>query len=219
MTAVYAYLRVSTDAQDVENQKRGVVEYCAARQWVPAFVEDMVSGRTPWKERALGQLLDRMQGGDVLVVAEVSRLARSTLQVLEIMQHATTRDIRLHVVKSGLVLDGSMQAKIVGTMFGLAAEIERDFIAARTREALQRRKDQGLPLGRPPGPAKELMLDRRADEIDRLMKAKVPKRAIARVLDCSPQTLHSWLNARRGQAAAAEPSPPSAGPRKPRRSV
>lgn len=221
MAAVYAYLRVSTDAQDVANQKRGVVEYCAAKQWVPAFVEDTISGRTPWRERTLGQLLDRMQSGDVLVVSEVSRLARSTLQVLEIMQHTTTRDIRLHVVKSGLVLDGSMQAKVVATMFGLAAEIERDFIAARTREALQRCKEQGMKLGRPPGPAKELMLDRRADEIDRLMKAKVPKRAIARVLDCSPQTLHAWLKARRGPEAADEPDqaepPPDTTPTKPQR--
>lgn len=216
MTAVFAYLRVSTDAQDVANQKRGVAEYCAGREWVPAYVEDTISGRTPWRERELGRLLDRMTAGDVLVVAEVSRLARSTLQVLEIMQACTHRDVRLHVVKSGLVLDGSMQAKVVATMFGLAAEIERDFIAARTREALQRRRDAGLPLGRPPGPAPRLMLDARAAEIDRLREARVSKRSIARVIGCSPQTLHDWLRLRRpepgaeGGAPSAPPAPQGA---------
>lgn len=218
MGAVFAYLRVSTDAQDVANQKRGVAEYCAAREWVPGYVEDMVSGRTPWRERELGRLLDRMSAGDVLVVSEVSRLARSTLQVLEIMQACTHRDVRLHVVKSGLVMDGSMQAKVVATMFGLAAEIERDFIAARTREALARRKAEGLPMGRPPGPAPRLMLDSRAAEIDRLREARVPKRSIARVIGCSPQTLHDWLKLRRPEpgadgAPSAPPAPAGAGKR------
>jgi DNA invertase Pin-like site-specific DNA recombinase len=197
MPAVYAYLRVSTDAQDVANQKQGVSEYAAQRNWVPAFVEDTVSGRIHWRERQLGKLLDRMSKGDVLVVAEVSRLARSTVQVLELMKEATERDVHVHIVKSGMVLDGSMQAKIVATIFGLAAELERDLISARTKEALAKRKADGVVLGRPPGKAKQVKLDVRAKDIDRLLRAGISKRAIARELECSPQTLHTWLNENR----------------------
>ena len=190
---VYAYLRVSTDAQDVANQKKGVIEYCADRKWQPAIVEDTSSGRIPWRSRPLGKLLDSMSAGDVLVVSEVSRLARSTLQVLEIMQAATSRDLRLHVVKSGMVMDGSMQSKIVTTMLGLAAEIERDFISQRTKEALQRKKAEGHKLGRPVGPAKRLRLDDHADMIRQMLAAKVKKDAIARACGVSRQTLYKWI--------------------------
>lgn len=215
MTAVYAYLRVSTDAQDAANQKRGVSEYCAARQWPVAYVEDTASGKKPWREREVGRLLDRMQRGDVLVVAEISRLGRSTLQVLELMAYAGERGLSIHVVKGSMVLDGSAQSKMFATMHALFAEIERDFIVARTREALQRRKAEGLPMGRPTGPGKKLMLDSRAAEIDRLMDVKVPKRVIARAVGCSPQTLHNWLAVRR--PAGATPPAQIAQPAAPKR--
>jgi DNA invertase Pin-like site-specific DNA recombinase len=197
MTAVYAYLRISTDQQDTANQKRGVSDYCAARQWPVAYVEDTASGKKPWREREVGRLLDRMQRGDVLVVAEISRLGRSTLQVLELMAYASERGLSIHVVKGSMVLDGSGQSKMFAILHALFAEIERDFIVARTREALQRRKAEGLPMGRPVGQAKDLKLDSQAAEIDRLMGGKVPKRVIARVVGCSPQTLHTWLSIRR----------------------
>lgn len=197
MPTVYAYLRVSTDAQDVANQRRGVAEYCAARDWLPGYVEDTASGRTPWRDRALGQLLDRMQPGDVLVCAEVSRLARSTLQVLEVCKFAAERSLALHIVKTGQVIDDSMQSKVLTTMLALAGEIERDMISARTRESLARLKAEGVKLGRPPGPAPRLKLDDEAKQIDNLMRCGVPLRAIARAVQCSPQTLYDWLALRR----------------------
>jgi DNA invertase Pin-like site-specific DNA recombinase len=198
MAQIFAYLRVSTDAQDVANQKTGVVSYCIEhRHELPAFVEDTASGRKSWRDRPLGALIARCQSGDVLVVAEVSRLARSTLQVLEIMQECATRDIRLHVVKNRIVLDGTLQAKVIATVFGLAAEIERDFIAARTREALQKMKAEGVQLGRPPGPAKRLALDDQAEKIDQYLALKLDKRAIAKLVGCAPNTLYKWLRLRR----------------------
>ena len=102
MPQVFAYLRVSTDDQDTANQKTGVVAYCIERQFLaPAFVEDTSSGRKSWRDRPLGALIGRCQAGDVLVVAEISRLARSTLQVLEIMQECAGRGVELHAVKNG----------------------------------------------------------------------------------------------------------------------
>lgn len=206
MPTVYAYLRVSTDAQDVDNQRRGVAEYCAGKGWLPGYFEDTASGRTPWRERTLGKLLEQMQRGDVLVCAEVSRLARSTLQVLEICKLAAERGLCLHIVKTGQVIDDSMASKVLTTMLALAGEIERDMISARTKESLARLKAEGVKLGRPEGPARVLMLDAEAKQIDSLIACNVPLRAVARVVRCSPQTLYAWLKVRRPNGPA-EPQP------------
>lgn len=197
-TSTYAYLRVSTDAQDVANQKLGVLEYCAQQGFgAPRLVEDTVSGKIEWQKRKIGELLTTIPAGSVLVAAEITRLARSTLQVLEMLKLAAERGISVHVVKSRLVLDGSLSSKITATILALAGEIEREFIAARTKEALRRRKESGLPMGRPIGQAERLSLDEKADEIDKYIKIGLNRRAIAKLCACSPTTLYTWLRRRR----------------------
>jgi len=199
MPRVFAYLRVSTDAQDVVNQRHGIEAYCPTRGFVaPLIIEDTASGRTPWQDRPLGKLIEGAEADDVLIVSEVSRLARSTLQVLEIMRQCIDKRVHLHVVKNGIVLDGSMQSKIVATVLGLAAEIERDFISSRTKEALAQRKAAGMQLGRPPGPAKVLTLDKHAVMIDDYLAKGLNKRSIAKLVNVAPNTLYAWLRARRG---------------------
>ena len=198
MPQVFAYLRVSTDAQDVANQRHGVVRYCADKGLLsPIFIEDTASGKTDWRTRPLGQLVTRAGQGDVIVVAEVSRLARSTLQVLEIGRECIERGVHLHVAKNGIVFDDTMQSKIVATVLGLVAEIERDFISARTKEALAKRKAEGMKLGRPAGPARTLRLDMHADKIDEYLAKGIDKRSVAKLLDVAPNTLYSWLKVRR----------------------
>jgi DNA invertase Pin-like site-specific DNA recombinase len=199
---LYAYLRVSTDMQDVNNQKLGVLEYCAAQKLgMPDMVSDTISGKVDWQQREIGKLLERCGPGDVLVVAEISRLARSTLQVLEIMKAASV-EVAIHVVKNAMVMNGSMQSKIYATIFGLAAEIERDFISQRTREGLARCKGDGMVLGRPRGAAHKLSLDDHAKKIDEYQALKLKKRAIAKLLDVSPNTLYAWLRRRRPETGA-----------------
>lgn len=220
MPAVYAYLRVSTDQQDVDNQRLGVVAYCAAKGLhAPLFVEDTASGKTDWKQRSIGNIIDQASAGDVIVASEVSRLARSLLQVLEIMRDCVTKQIHLHVVKNGFVLDGTMQAKVMATMFALAAEIERDFISSRTKEALAKKKQAGAHLGRPEGPAKSLRLDAHAAKIDEYLKKGIDKRTVAKLLDVSPNTLYNWIKKRspekinaRGSKTPVEPPKPAALP-------
>src|SRR6266478_8536275 len=150
----FAYLRVSTDHQDAKNQKLGVLDYCNSHGINPVkFVEDTVSGKTPWRERAIGTILEKALTGDVIIVAEVSRLGRSTLQVLEILEMAAKKGVSIHIAKNRMIMDGSMQATITATILGLAAQIEREFISARTKEALSKRKQDGMKLGRPKGEA------------------------------------------------------------------
>ena len=130
MTATtYAYIWVSTDKQDLDNQRHGVIGYAQKNQLVPlSFIDDTASGKKSWKERDLGKLFAQAKAGDVLLVAEISRLARSTLQVLEILQEAVKKEIAVHVAKSNMVMDGSLNSKITAAVLGLAAEIEREFI-------------------------------------------------------------------------------------------
>jgi DNA invertase Pin-like site-specific DNA recombinase len=151
--AIYAYLRVSTDRQDVANQRYGLFEY-AHRYGLGTlqFVEETTSSRLAWRERAVGQLLtETVQAGDVVLFAEISRMARSTLQVLEMLEQCMTRGVTVHIAKQQMVLNGAMQSRIAAIVLGLAAEIEREFMSLRTTEALAKRRAAGKPLGRPQG--------------------------------------------------------------------
>ena len=194
--AIFVYLRVSTDTQDVENQKHGILEYCKAQGIeVDSVLEDTASGRVDWRARKIGEVLSSTTKGDTILVAEVSRLARSTLQVLEILQSASERQVSVVIVKNGLRFDNSMQARITATILGLAAEIERDFISMRTKEALAKRKEAGKRLGRPPGAvARQYKLDQKRSEIERYLRLGINGTAIAKLVGVSRPTLRNWLS-------------------------
>lgn len=194
----YAYLRVSTDEQDVNNQKHGILEYANAHHIAGlVFVEDVASGKLEWRNRKLGELLlSQCKAGDTVVFAEISRMARSTLQVLEILRHCIDAGINVHIAKQKMILDGSMQSRITATVLGLAAEIEREFISMRTREALAKRKAEGVQLGRPRGPAQHVALDDKAGQIMDYLAKGISKADIARLLECSTSSLYAWLRRR-----------------------
>lgn len=191
----FAYLRVSTDAQDVDNQKLGVMEYANTRGLVPIkIIEDTASGKKAWRERAIGELLQTAKKGDAIIVAEVSRLARSTLQVLEIMEAAAHKQISIHITKNGMTLDGSLASTITATILGLAAEIEREFISMRTREGLAKRKAKGLPLGRPKGSRNQnVRLDEHRADIKKWLALGLAKTSIAKLCGVSTPTLYAYL--------------------------
>ena len=184
MNTTNAYIRVSTDKQDLDNQSHGVIGYAQKNQLEPlTFIDDTASSKKSWKERDLGKLFAQAKNGDVLLVAEISWLARSTLQVLEILQEAARKEIAVHVAKSNMVMDGSLNSKITAVVLGLAAEIEREFISSRTTEALAKRRAAGLPLGRPKGAVSaEKKLDKRKDEISELLLKNVHKTSIAGIV-------------------------------------
>lgn len=193
----FAYLRVSTDHQDAKNQKLGVLEYCNSHNITPLkFLEDTVSGKTSWRERAIGTIIEKAAKGDIIIVSEVSRLGRSTLQVLEILEMAVQKGVSVHIAKNRMIMDGSMQSTITATILGLAAQIEREFISARTKEALSKSKMDGIKLGRPKGQADLLKLDIFHDEITGYLKKEINKRSIAKLIECSPSTLYKWLKRR-----------------------
>lgn len=190
-----AYLRVSTDAQDQASQRQQVTDYARSNGLViSAEVCDTASGAVPWQERQLAALLRDTQPGDCIIVSEVSRLARSIVGVLTALQLATERGIMVIVAKNNLRIDGSMPAKIVVTVFAMAAEIERELIRERTKAALQARKASGKPIGRQPGALGTSKCAKDKELIQRLLTAQTPKRAIARMLGVSPTTLYTYLD-------------------------
>ncbi|MGF1688404.1 recombinase family protein [Photobacterium japonica] len=192
--ASYAYLRISTDAQDVNNQKHGILEYANRMGLVNlVFVEDAVSGAKKWRQRRLGLMLEEMIRGDVLIFSEVTSMARSTIQVLEILEHCMDNEITIHIAKQNMGLDGSMQSKIIATIFGLAGEIEWEFIRQRTKEALVAR---GVKLGRPKGKAARLKLDDKRDDIEKYYKTGLSLREIATLLGIASSTLSDHIKIR-----------------------
>jgi DNA invertase Pin-like site-specific DNA recombinase len=207
--AVYAYLRVSTDAQDVENQKHGILEYANAHDLGKViYIEDSASGKLNWTDRKLGQLINETaSAGDTVLFAEFSRIGRSTLQVLEVLKAALELNIQIHIAKDKIVMDDSIQSTIYATVLGLAAEIERNFIALRTKESIAKRKleleekgyflnakgEKVTSLGRPRGKASITKLDKREKEIKDYLKKGVSKRSIARIVECAPNTLYAWI--------------------------
>ncbi len=188
-----AYLRVSTTDQDLEKNKFDILHLANDKglgqvEWV----EETISGRVSWHKRKIAQVLEELQNGDTLIVSELSRLGRSMLECMEILSIAFQKGIYLYAVKGNWRLDNSIQSKIVAMAFSMAAEIERDLISQRTKEALAARKLAGIKLGRPQGIGIS-KLDRFRPEIEALLKNGSTQRFIASRYETTPANLNRWL--------------------------
>ena len=196
---VYGYLRVSTDKQDCDNQKIGVEEL-AKKQGIPIenwIVDDGVSGIKEPEKRKLGKLLKRIKSGDVIICSELSRLGRRLFMVISILEHCMKIGAKVLTVKDGYELGDNVQSKILAFAFGLVAELEREMISKRTKEALQRRKMNGQAIGRMKGAKnKRHVLDGKEDKIIALLNAGVAKTKIAKDLKISNGTLYDFIKKR-----------------------
>ncbi|MFU7598295.1 recombinase family protein [Legionella pneumophila] len=188
-----AYLRVSTVDQDLGKNKSDVLFFANENNLGKVhFVEEKISGAIHWKKRELGSIIESMSEGDHLIVSEFSRLGRSMLECMEIMSHCLEKKINLYAIKGQWRLDNSIQSKIIGMIFSIASEIERDLISKRTSEALRARKLKGLPMGRPKGTGKS-KLDEYKEEIVALLNNGSSRVFIAKRYKTSVGNLHYWL--------------------------
>lgn len=204
--AIIAYLRVSKDTQDVKNQRLAILEFARREQLkVDEFMEVTVSSRKSTKERKLDQLLERLANGDSLIVSELSRLGRSVGEIITTVDKLVRTRVRLFAVKEGINLSGKqdMQTKVMVTMFGLFADIERDLISIRTKEGLAGARASGKRLGRPPGSLGKSKLDGREEEIAKFLALKVSKSSIAKITGVDRATLLHFIASRRISARAA----------------
>jgi DNA invertase Pin-like site-specific DNA recombinase len=165
-----AYLRVSTDGQDLEKNKADILSLANDKGLLGGveFVAEKISGKAPWRERKIKEILDTLGKGDHLIVSELSRLGRSMLEIMEILSIAKQKGINVYAVKGNWALNG-MQSELIAMVFSMAAEIEHDLIRSRTREALKALKAKGVKLGRPKGTGKS-KLDQYQPEIVALLR-------------------------------------------------
>ena len=192
----YAYIRVSTEMQSYEGQ-RYEIEQWSRRQGreIGRWVQEKVSGTQKLEKRTLGKLLRQMKPGDTLVCTELSRLGRNMMMVMSILNTCSQKELHLYSIKDNFELSDSLNAKIIAFAFSLAAEIERNLISQRTREALAAKKQAGVKLGRPAGPsAQRLLFEQKKADILRLRAQGMTIAQLARRLHIHPNTLSRYLN-------------------------
>jgi len=188
-----AYLRVSTTEQDLEKNKAEILHLANDKGLGKVeFVEEKISGRIQWKQRKIGEIIEQLQKGDSILLNEFSRLGRSMLECMEIISIATQKGIKIYTVKGNWQLDDSIQSKVMAMVFSMVAEIERDLIVKRTKEALHTKKLSGVKLGRPKGSGKS-KLDVYKIEIEALLKNGSTKKFIAQRYNTSQANLFNWL--------------------------
>ena len=152
---IYGYIRVSTDKQTLENQKFEILEFCGKRDIkIDKWVSETISATKKLNERKFGRLMKKLKKGDVVIVSEISRLGRNLLQIMGILNECMEKEVMVITVKEGYELGNNINSKVLAFAFGLSAEIERSLISQRTKEALARKRAEGVVLGRPKGTSK-----------------------------------------------------------------
>ena len=193
----YGYIRVSSDRQTVENQRYEIGQFCKREGLkVDGWIEETVSGTKSYTKRRLGKLLRHVRRGDIIICSELSRLGRNLLMIMEILSYCMQRECKVWTIKDGYRLGDDIQSKVLAFAFGLSAEIERNLISMRTREALKRVRAEGKRIGRPPG--KESSKEAhvcfwKETYIRRSLEAGKSMREIARHIRCSRNTLKRYI--------------------------
>jgi DNA invertase Pin-like site-specific DNA recombinase len=194
---IVAYIRVSTIKQETDNQLSGIRLYAEREHLeIAEIVGETISGyKSTITERKFSEVLDSLEAGDTLIVSETSRISRRLLDVLNTIQQLIDRGITIIAVKENIVFQDDINSKVLAFAFGLSAEIERNLISARTREALARKKAEGVVLGRPLGSTspEKLKLHGKDEEIIQYRMNDVSKAAIARLLDVNIETLRRYM--------------------------
>ncbi len=194
-----AYIRVSTNQQDLKNQKLEILEYAHKNNLaIDDFIEIEISSRKDIKKRRIDELIEMLNRDDILIVSELSRIGRSTGEVVNIVNELINKQVKFIAIKQNLTINGKhdIQTKVITTLFSLFAELERDLISQRTKQALEVKKAMGVKLGRPKGSLGVSKLDDKKEQIQELLKHKVAKSAVSRMLGVSRTTLVDFIRSR-----------------------
>ncbi|WP_202107653.1 master DNA invertase Mpi family serine-type recombinase [Succinivibrio dextrinosolvens] len=195
--SIYGYIRVSSDKQSVENQRYEIIRFCKTENIkISDWIEETISGTKSINKRELGVLLKKINKGDLVICTELSRIGRSLFMIMEFLNICLSKECYVWTIKDNYRLGDDLTSKILAFAFGLSAEIERNLISQRTKEALARRKSEGGVLGRPKGsnilPEKN-RLYKKINTIDKLRKPKMSLQKIAKRLHVSRSTLSNFL--------------------------
>ncbi len=192
---IYGYIRVSTDKQTVENQRYEINQFCKKNNLaIDKWIEEVISGNKKVNERKLGKLIKIMKKNDILICSELSRLGRNLLMIMSILNECLNRDIQIWTIKDNYKLGSDINSKVLAFAFSLSAEIERNLISQRTKEALARKRAEGGILGRPKGSKSKLKkLSGREAEIKILLNKQTSKTGMARILGVHRLTISEFI--------------------------
>lgn len=192
---IYAYIRVSTDKQTVENQRFEIEKFATKQELhIDKWISETISGTKSAKERKLGTLIKKLKKGDTLICSEISRLGRKLMEVMSILNTLMQKNIIVFTVKEKYELGNNIQSQLLAFAFGLSAQIERDLISQRTKEGLARRKAEGQKLGRHiGGHNSHYKLTGKESLIKTMLDYGFSKAAICRKMKCNPKTLDDHL--------------------------
>lgn len=193
---IYGYIRVSTDKQTTKNQKFEIEQFCKREKMkVDCWIMETISATKSLEKRKLGGLLQNLKKDDIMVATELSRLGRNLLQVMSILHDCLNKEAQVWTIKDNYRLGADIQSKVLAFAFGLSAEIERNLISQRTKEALNRVRNEGRPLGRPNGSRNQKKnLDKHLGQIVELLNDDVPVCRIAALLNCNRKTLYNYID-------------------------
>jgi DNA invertase Pin-like site-specific DNA recombinase len=196
---IYGYIRVSTDKQNTENQRFEILKFADSRKFkVNTWLEETISSTKKLEKRKLNSLLKTLKKNDILIVSELSRLGRSLMEIMTILNYLMEKSVKVFAIKEGTELGNNINSKVLAFAFGLSAEIERQLISQRTKEALARKKSEGKQLGRPKGSLSRITkLTGKENVIQEFLKKKVPVAAIARILEVNRLTLNNFIKSRK----------------------
>lgn len=194
----YGYIRVSSDKQTVENQRYEINTFCRAQDLkIDGWIEETISGTKTPDKRKLGALLGHVTAGDLIICSELSRLGRSLYMIMDILAYCMGKEVRVWTIKDNFRLGDDIQSKVLAFAFGLSAEIERNLISQRTREALARKRAEGVKLGRPKGAVgKHTKLSGHEHVIQVLLEQGASYAEIARIFHVDRSTLVRFCRGR-----------------------
>lgn len=192
---IYGYIRVSTDKQTVENQRYEIKRYCESRGWeIDMWISETISGTKEVKKRKLGGLIKKLQEGDILVCSEISRLGRSMFMILDILKICLEKGIMVQTIKDNYTLGPDPMSKLIASVYGFIAEMERNLISQRTKEGLKRRQSEGMLLGRQLGSTNShYKLTGKEKEIKKMLSADVSKASMCRLYKVHLITLNRFI--------------------------
>ena len=195
----YAYIRVSTDKQTVENQRFEINKFLKTTGLqIDFWIEETISGTVSPKKRNLGKILDHVQYGDIIICSELSRLGRNMFMIMSILNRLMERGVIIYTVKERYKLGEDLTSKVLAFAFSISAEIERTLISQRTTEALRRKKADGIKLGRPKGKKNShYKLSDYDNKIKIMLAEGYPKTLISKQLNVSTSTLYNYLKRKR----------------------
>ncbi len=189
---------MSSDKQTVENQRFEIMNFCNKEGMViDGWIEETVSGTKRYDKRELGNLLNKVHKDDLIICSELSRLGRSLFMVMEILNQCMDKECRVWTIKDSYRLGDDIQSKVLAFAFGLSAEIERNLISQRTKEALARKKAEGIVLGRPKGrKSNKVKLSGKEDIIRDLLEHGVTITEIAKIYKVNRNTVSTFIHNR-----------------------